>query len=141
MAKALLFVAAALVALEVPVAAGAQCCAGYSVASVCDGANLTKSRWCVQDSVPNAQSALPAEFCAYGDKVVSTLERVFHIPAKDTFEFELDAQTGGAHTGTSCGHLGDGVAYDAFKGNAYWAAGVWGYQLALHEAINDLTGM
>jgi hypothetical protein len=141
MTKAFLFGVVALIALEVPVAAGAQCCAGYSPASVCDGVTLTKSRWCIQDSVPNAQSALPAEFCGYGDKVVTTLEMVFHIQAKETFEFELDAQTGGAHTGTACGHLGDGVAYDAFKGNAYGATGFWGYLLALHEAINDWTGM
>jgi hypothetical protein len=102
---------------------------------------LTKSRWCIQDSVPNGSSALPKEFCAYGDKVISTLEDVFNIPATETFEFELDAQTGGAHTGTSCGHLGDGVAYDAFSGAAYGATGFWGYLLSMHEAINDWTGM
>jgi hypothetical protein len=122
-------------------AAQAQCCPGYSAATACSGVTLTKSRWCVQDTVPNAQSALPSAFCAYGDVVVTTLEGVFNIPAKETVEFELDTQTGGAHTGTACGHLGVGVAYDAFKGNAYGATGFWGYLLSLHEAINDWTGM
>jgi hypothetical protein len=121
--------------------AHAQCCPGYSPAEACSGAGLVKSRWCIEDSVPNAQSALPEEFCAYGDEVVATLEQVFNIEAPEVFEFELDAQTGGAHTGTACGRLGDGVAYDAFTGDAYGATGFWGYLLALHEAINDWTGM
>jgi hypothetical protein len=121
--------------------AQAQCCAGYSPASVCADTTLTKSRWCIQDSVPNAQSALPKTFCKYGDEVVSTLETVFGIQARDTFEFELDAQTGGAHTGTACDHLGNGVAYDGFNGHAYGVDGFWGYLLSLHEAINDWTGM
>lgn len=121
--------------------AQAQCCAGYSPASACSGAQLTRSRWCVQDTVKNAQDALPEAFCKYGDTVVSTLEQVLNIPAKDTFEFQLDAQTGGAHTGTSCGKLGVGVAYDGFTGSAYGATGFWGYLLSLHEAINVWTGM
>jgi MYXO-CTERM domain-containing protein len=139
--KALHALAVTSLLLGTAATARAQCCQGYTAASACAGSGLTKSRWCIQDTVPNAQSALPKEFCAYGDKVVSTLESVFNIPAKDVFEFELDAQTGGAHTGTGCGHLGDGVAYDAFAGNAYSANGFWGYLLSLHEAINDWTGM
>jgi len=102
---------------------------------------MTKSRWCIQDSAPSGQSALPKAFCAYGDKVVTTLESTFNISAPDIFEFELDTQTGGAHTGTACDHFGDGVAYDAFAGDAYGATGFWGYLLALHEAINDWTGL
>jgi hypothetical protein len=102
---------------------------------------MTKSRWCIQDSVPTGQHALPKDFCSYGDKVVTTLEKTFNIPAPSTFEFELDTQTGGAHTGTACNSFGDGVAYDAFDGNAYGATGFWGYLLAMHEAINDWTGL
>jgi hypothetical protein len=133
---------AALVALAAPSrAARAQCCPGYTAATACAGATLAKSRWCIQNSAPTGQAALPAAFCAYGDKVVSTLERLFNIPAKSTFEYELDTQTGGAHTGTACGALGDGVTYDAFVGNAYGATGFWGYLLSMHEAINDWTGM
>lgn len=124
-----------------PVTAKAQCCPGYSLATACSGVTLTKSRWCIEDTVPTGQAALPTEFCAYGDKVITTLEDVFDIPAPEVFEFELDAQTGGAHTGTSCDHHGDGVAYDGFSGSAYGAKGFWGYLLALHEAINVWTGM
>src|SRR3954451_16027458 len=124
-----------------PVAAKAQCCPGYSLATACSGVTLTNSRWCIEDTVPTGQAALPAEFCAYGDKVIVTLEEVFNIPAPKVFEFELDAQTGGAHTGTSCNHRGDGVAYDGFSGSAYGSKGFWGYLLALHEAINVWTGM
>jgi len=76
-------------------AAHAQCCPGYSLATACAGVTLTKSRWCVQSTVPTGQSALPQAFCAYGDKVVTTLESTFNIPAKGIFEFELDAKTGG----------------------------------------------
>jgi hypothetical protein len=122
-------------------AAKAQCCPGYTLATACDGQTLTKSRWCIQDTAPTHQAALPAAFCTYGDKVVSTLETLFNIPAKSTFEFELDTATGGAHTGTGCGNLGDGVAYDAFVGTAYGTTGFWGYLLSMHEAINDWTGM
>ncbi|HKP62813.1 MAG TPA: MYXO-CTERM sorting domain-containing protein [Polyangiales bacterium] len=118
-----------------------QCCSGYSAVSACSGAKLTRSRWCVQDNVQNRDNALPAAFCKYGDTVVTTLEDVFNIQAKGVFEFQLDAQTGGAHTGTSCGQLGAGVAYDAFTGSAYGAPGFWGYLLSLHEAINVWTGM
>jgi hypothetical protein len=121
--------------------ARAQCCTGYVPATACANATLTKSRWCIQNTVPTGQAALPADFCAYGDKVITTLETLFNIPAPSTFEFELDTQTGGAHTGTSCGNLGDGVAYDAFTGNAYGATSFWGYLLSMHEAINDWTGM
>jgi hypothetical protein len=127
---------AAFVASTVPaLSAQAQCCPGYSLATACSGVTLTRSRWCIQDTAPTGQSALPAAFCSYGDKVVTTLEKTFNIQAPDTFEFELDTQTGGALTGTACNHFGDGVAYDAFVGSA------WGYLLALHEAINDWTGL
>jgi hypothetical protein len=122
-------------------AARAQCCPGYTLATSCANMTLTKSRWCIQNSVPTGQAALPAAFCPYGDKVVATLEKLFNIDAKSTFEFELDTATGGAHTGTGCANLGDGVAYDAFVGNAYGATGFWGYLLSMHEAINDWTGM
>ena len=121
--------------------ARAQCCPGYAPATACAGMTLTKSRWCVQSTVPTGQGALTPEFCAYGDKVITTLESVFNIPANGAFEFELDTQTGGAHTGTACDHVGNGVAFDAFKGSAYEATGFWGYLLALHEAINVWTGM
>ena len=119
----------------------AQCCPGYTLATACAGQTLTKSRWCIQNTVPTGQAALPASFCAYGDKVISTLEEVFNIQAPSTFEFELDAKTGGAHTGTACQNLGDGAAYDGFAGNAYGTTGFWGYLLSMHEAINDWTGM
>jgi hypothetical protein len=122
-------------------AARAQCCPGYTAATACAGATLTKSRWCIQDSAPTGQAALPAAFCPYGDKVVTTLETLFNIKAGSTFEFELDTKTGGAHTGTACNSFGDGVAYDAFSGSAYGAKYFWGYLLAMHEAINDWTGM
>jgi hypothetical protein len=137
--RAIACVLVALAAVSTPVAA--QCCPGYELASSCASVTLTKSRLCIQDTVPSGQNALPEALCAYGDKVISTLEEVFNIPAKEIFEFQLDAQTGGAHTGTSCDHLGDGVAYDAFVGSAYGAKGFWGYLLSLHEALNDWTGM
>ena len=131
----------ALVGVLLPARARAQCCPGYAPATACAGAALTKSRWCIQNSAPTGQAALPQAFCAYGDKVITTLETVFNIKAPSTFEFELDTETGGAHTGTGCNALGDGVAYDAFAGNAYGATGFWGYLLSMHEAINDWTGM
>jgi hypothetical protein len=118
-----------------------QCCPGYSLATACSGVALTKSRWCIQNTVPTGQNALPVAFCRYGDKVISTLESLFNIQAPSTFEFELDTQTGGAHTGTACNGLGNGTAYDAFAGSAYGAMYYWGYLLSLHEAINDWTGM
>jgi len=121
--------------------AHAQCCPGYTAASVCNGVTLTKSRWCIQNDVPNAQNALPKAFCNYGDKVVATLEEVFNIEAKEIVEYELDSKTGGAHTGTACSNLGVGVAYDAFSGSAYGANGFWGYVLSLHESINVWTGL
>ncbi len=121
--------------------AKAQCCPGYSLATACSDVTLAKSRWCIQDTVPTGQSALPKAFCSYGDKVISTLETLFNIQAKGTFEFELDTKTGGAHTGTACNGLGNGTAYDAFSGSAYGATYFWGYLLSLHEAINDWTGM
>ncbi len=121
--------------------ASAQCCPGYELATACAGAALTKSRWCIQSTVPTGQAALPAEFCSYGDKVISTLETVFNIQAPSIFEFELDTKTGGAHTGTACNGFGDGAAYDGFTGNAYGVTSFWGYLLSLHEAINDWTGM
>ncbi len=134
--------AATFLAVTLPaIAARAQCCQGYSPATVCAGVTVTKSRWCIQDSVPTGQNALPKDFCSYGDKVVTTLETTFNIKAPDIFEFELDSETGGAHTGTGCDHFGDGVAYDAFVGKAYGATSFWGYLLAMHEAINDWTGL
>jgi hypothetical protein len=133
---------AAFVGAMVPaLTAHAQCCAGYSLATACSGVTLTKSRWCIQDTVPTGQAALPQAFCSYGDKVVTTLESTFNIQAPDIFEFELDTATGGAHTGTACNHFGDGAAYDGFAGNAYQVTGFWGYLLAMHEAINDWTGL
>ncbi|HEX4406013.1 MAG TPA: hypothetical protein VH560_14345 [Polyangia bacterium] len=121
--------------------ARAQCCPGYTLATACAGQTLTKTRWCIQNTAPTGQASLPAAFCPYGDKVISTLEEVFNIQAPSIFEFELDTKTGGAHTGTACQALGDGVAYDAFSGSAYGATYFWGYLLAMHEAINDWTGM
>jgi hypothetical protein len=119
--------------------ASAQCCPGYDLATSCQGVTLTKSRWCVQSTVPTGNNAttLPTEFCSYGDQVVSYLELLFSIPAPSIFEFELDTQTGGAHTGTACNNFGDGVAYDAFKGGTSY----YGWLLPLHEGINDWTGM
>jgi hypothetical protein len=121
--------------------ARAQCCPGYTLATACAGQTLTKTRWCIQNTAPTGQASLPASFCPYGDKVISTLEEVFNIQAPSTFEFELDTKTGGAHTGTACQALGDGAAYDAFSGAAYGATYFWGYLLSMHEAINDWTGM
>src|SRR5436189_1856133 len=80
--------------------ARAQCCAGYALATSCADQNLTRSRWCIQNTAPTGQAALPKAFCTYGDKVVTTLEKLFNIQAKSTFEYQLDTATGGAHTGT-----------------------------------------
>jgi hypothetical protein len=140
-ARALVSLAVCAGAMLPALGAHAQCCAGYSLATVCAGQTLTKSRWCIQDTAPTGQSSLPKEFCAYGDKVVDTLETTFNIKAPSIFEFELDTKTGGAHTGTGCQNFGDGVAYDAFSGSAYGATYYWGYLLAMHEAINDWTGL
>jgi len=134
-------IAACFGVLMAPTSTRAQCCSGYAEATACAGVTLTKSRWCIQDTVPTGQAALPAEFCGYGDEIIGRLETTFNIPAPDVFEIQLDAQTGGAHTGTSCGVLGEGVAYDAFTGSAYGTQGFWGYLLSLHEAINVWTGM
>src|SRR5262249_52732832 len=120
--KQALCVAAFLGVLAPAADAQAQCCAGYKLQ--CSG---TKSRWCIQNGVP--ANSLPQTFCSYGDTVVSTLEMLFNIPSPGIFEFELDVQTGGAHTGTACNNFGDGVAYDAFNGSAYGATGFWGYLL------------
>jgi hypothetical protein len=119
--------------------ASAQCCPGYDLATSCQSTTLMKSRWCIQSTVPtgNNVTTLPTEFCSYGDQIVSYLELLFSIKAPSTFEFELDTQTGGAHTGTACSTLGDGVSYDAFKGGTSY----YGWLLPLHEAINDWTGM
>ncbi len=135
------FGVAAFVAAMVPAAAHAQCCPGYSLATACTDAPPTKSRWCIQDTVPTGQAALPKTFCAYGDKVISTLEETFNIQAPDTFEFELDTKTGGAHTGTACDHFGDGAGYDGFAGSGEGVQSFWGYVLSMHEAINDWTGL
>jgi hypothetical protein len=132
--KTLVVIATFAGTLAVASEAYGACCAGYTQQCA-----ATKSVWCIQNGVP--AGGLPQAFCNYGDKVVSTLEMVFNIPAPSVFEFELDVRTGGAHTGTACGHFGDGVAYDAFNGTAYGATGFWGYLLSLHEAINDWTGM
>lgn len=132
---------AAFVAVMVPAAAHAQCCPGYMLATACNDSPPTKSRWCIQNTVPTGQAALPKAFCAYGDKVISTLEETFNIKAPGIFEFELDTATGGAHTGTACDHFGDGAAYDGFAGSGYQVNGFWGYLLSMHEAINDWTGL
>src|SRR5689334_4377358 len=140
-AKLVVCIAASLAVLALAPKAEAQCCPGYNLATACSGVTLTKSRWCIQATVPTGQNALPTAFCSYGDKVISTLEMVFNLPAPGIFEFELDTQTGGAHTGTACGNFGDGAAYDGFTGTAFGATGFWGYLLSLHEAINVWTGM
>jgi len=137
--KVVLGAAALLGVLGSATDASAQCCPGYALATACQGVTLTKSRWCVQTTVPTGNNAttLPTEFCSYGDEIVSYLELLFSIKAPDIFEFELDTQTGGAHTGTACNNFGDGVAYDAFKGGTSY----YGWLLPLHEGINDWTGM
>lgn len=116
-------------------AASAACCAGFT--QQCTG---TKSVWCVQNGAP--AGTLPQAFCPYGDEVVSELETLFGIQAPGTFEFDVDwPATGGAHTGTECSTFGDSVTGDAFTNNSYGVNGFYGYLLALHEAINDWTGM
>jgi MYXO-CTERM domain-containing protein len=131
-AGAVAFLATSTFALH---AHGATCCPGFT--QQCAG---TKSVWCVQNGAP--AGTLPQAFCAYGDHVVDELETLFNIKAPSTFEFDVEwPSNGGAHTGTDCSTFGDGVTGDAFKGDAYGATGFWGYLLALHEAINDWTGM
>jgi hypothetical protein len=115
--------------------ARAACCSGFT--QQCAG---TKSVWCVQNGAP--AGTLPQAFCPYGDQVVSELETLFNVQAPGTFEFDVEwPANGGAHTGTDCSTFGNGVTGDAFTGNAYNVDGFWGYLLALHEAINDWTGL
>jgi MYXO-CTERM domain-containing protein len=115
--------------------AEAACCSGFT--QQCAG---TKSVWCVQDAAP--AGTLPNAFCAYGDQVVTELETLFNVPAPGTFEFDVEwPANGGAHTGTDCSTFGDGVTGDAFTNNSYGVTGFYGYLLALHEAINDWTGL
>jgi hypothetical protein len=115
--------------------ADAQCCSGYT--QQCAG---TKSVWCVQNGAP--AGTLPQAFCAYGDQVVTELETLFDVQAPKTFEFDVEwPPTGGAQTPTACGTFGNAVTGDAFTGNAYGVTGFWGYLLALHEAINQWTGL
>jgi hypothetical protein len=125
-----------LVALSAPAAkAQAACCSGFT--QQCAG---TKSIWCVQNGAP--AGTLPAAFCPYGDEVVTELETLFNVPAPGTFEFDVEwPANGGAHTGTDCSTFGDGVTGDAFTNNSYGVTGFYGYLLALHEAINDWTGL
>jgi hypothetical protein len=133
----LLVGAVAFLAISLPAARAraATCCAGFT--QQCAG---TKSMWCVQNGAP--AGTLPQAFCPYGDQVVNELETLFNIKAPDVFEFDVEwPANGGAHTGTDCSTFGDGVTGDAFTGNAYGATGFWGYLLALHEAINDWTGL
>jgi MYXO-CTERM domain-containing protein len=116
--------------------AEAACCTGFT--QQCAG---SKSVWCVQNGAP--AGTLPASFCPYGDEVVTELETLFNIPAPGTFEFDVEwPPNHGAHTGTDCSTFGDGVTGDAFTGPGPGnVTGFWGYLLALHEAINDWTGM
>jgi hypothetical protein len=126
----------ALLAVSLSAArADAACCTGFT--QQCAG---TKSVWCVQSTAP--AGTLPTAFCAYGDEVVSELETLFNIQAPSTFEFDVDwPANGGAHTGTECGTFGDSVTGDAFTNSSYNVTGFYGYLLALHEAINDWTGL
>jgi uncharacterized membrane protein YgcG len=126
---------AALAATFTAVRAEAACCAGYT--EQCSG---TKSMWCVANSAP--AGTLPTEFCAYGDQVVSELETLFNVQAPSTFEFDVIwPATGGAQTPTTCGTFGNAVTGDAFTNVAYNVTGFYGYLLALHEAINQWTGL
>jgi hypothetical protein len=113
----------------------AACCTGFT--EQCGG---TKSVWCVKNGAP--AGTLPAAFCPYGDQVVNELETLFNVKAPGTFEFDVEwPANGGAHTGTDCSTFGDGVTGDAFTNNSYGVTGFYGYLLALHEAINDWTGL
>ena len=112
-----------------------QCCTGYT--QQCAG---TKSMWCVANAAP--AGTLPAAFCPYGDDIVNELEALFNIQEPQTFEFDVEwPPTGGAQTPTTCGTFGNAVTGDAFTGSAYNVTGFWGYLLALHEAINQWTGL
>ena len=128
--------AIALLAVSATAAgARADCCSGFT--QQCAG---TKSVWCVQNGAPSG--TLPQAFCPYGDEVVGELETLFDIQAPGTFEFDVEwPPTGGAHTSTDCGTFGDSVTGDAFTNNSYGVDGFYGYLLALHEGINDWTGL
>ena len=122
--------------------ARAQCCPGYTLATACAGPTLTKSRWCIQDTAPSHQAALPAAFCPYGDKVVTTLEKLFNIPARSTFEFQLTTRPRAERTrARPADRWATASPMTRSWAAAYGATGFWGYLLALHEAINDWTGM
>ncbi len=113
----------------------AACCAGFT--QQCAG---TKSIWCVQNGAP--AGTLPAAFCPYGDDVVSELETLFNIQAPQTFEFDVTwPPSGGAQTPTACGTFGNAVTGDAFTNSSYNVTGFYGYLLALHEAVNQWTGL
>lgn len=127
--------AAILVVSTAAADARAACCSGFT--QQCAG---TRSVWCVQNGAPSG--TLPQAFCPYGDEVVTELETLFDIQAPATFEFDVDwPPTGGAHTGTDCSTFGDSVTGDAFTNSSYGVTGFYGYLLALHEAINDWTGL
>ena len=116
-------------------AATVACCSGFT--QQCAG---TKSMWCVQNGAP--AGTLPAEFCPYGDEIVSELESLFDIQAPQTFEFDVAwPPTGGAQTPTACGTFGNEVTGDAFTNVSYGVTGFYGYLLSLHEAINQWTGL
>src|SRR5262249_16164135 len=51
-------IAACLAVLLLAPKAEAQCCPGYNLATACSGVTLTKSRWCIQATVPTGQNAL-----------------------------------------------------------------------------------
>lgn len=113
----------------------ATCCPGYT--QQCTG---TKSYWCVANGAP--AGTLPEAFCAYGDEVVGELEFIFNVEAPQMFQFDVEwPPTGGAQTPTACGTFGNAVTGDAFTNVAYGASGFWGYLLALHEAVNQWTGL
>src|SRR5579859_4019296 len=134
-ARALVGAAALVAASLASTEARAACCPGFT--QQCAGA---KSVWCVQNGAP--AGTLPQAFCPYGDVVVNELESLFAIQAPGTFEFDVEwPSNGGAHTGTDCSTFGDGVTGDAFTNNSYGVTGFYEYLLALHEAINDWTGM
>jgi hypothetical protein len=113
----------------------AECCPGYS--QQCAG---TRSYWCVANGAP--AGTLPSSFCAYGDAVISEMESVFNIQAPQMFQFDVQwPPTGGAQTPTACGTFGNAVTGDAFTNVAYNVKGFWGYLFALHETINQWTGL
>ena len=119
----------------------------------CTGGGLTytevyktaTTRWCVAPSVWASNSADIKNFYAYGEQVVSTLQSLFSVSPGQPFVFQVDAPTGGAHTGSDFG-TGVSVTGDAFYGGYPDSStnanipGFWGYLLTLHEAINVWTG-